>query len=112
MVQNNNYANVDEVEDYLRRANPAYKRRPQAQFRKVVERAVQTVQREGGPIKPELRLQVNTPSRVATLVLSVAVTSSHNESSTRCRGNEHATAHSCACWLGNELTRIYIGVVP
>lgn len=64
-MQNNDYTDVDEVEDYLRRANPAYKRRPQAQFRKVVERAVQTVQREGGPTKPELRLQVNVSAPAA-----------------------------------------------
>jgi len=75
-VQNNDYTDVDEVEDYLRRANPAYKRRPQAQFRKVVERAVQTVQREGGPIKPELRFQVNYPLQITTFVIPIPASSS------------------------------------
>lgn len=41
----------------MRRAYPSYKRRPQAQFRAIVERAIQVVQRKGGPRKPELRLQ-------------------------------------------------------
>lgn len=59
-LQNNDLTDVDGVEEHLRRTNPAYKRRPQAQFRKVVERAVLLVQKEGGPPKPELQLQVLT----------------------------------------------------
>lgn len=57
-MQNNDITDLDGVEEHLRKTNPAYKRRPQLQFRKVVERAVHTVQREGGAPKPELQLQV------------------------------------------------------
>lgn len=79
--QNNDYRNVEDVEDYLRRAYPAYSRRPQAQFRQVVERAINRVQRRGGPKKPELRLQARNGIFSPSTRFSAAVV----RTKTRCR---------------------------
>lgn len=66
-LQNHEYTEVTEVEDYLRRAYPAYRRRPQAQFREVVGKAITLVQCKGGPSKPELQLQVTPTSSLRLL---------------------------------------------
>ena len=61
LPQNNDISDVDILEDHLKRTNPAYRRRPQPLFRRVLEKALLTVQQTPGTPKPELHLQVHCP---------------------------------------------------
>lgn len=55
---NNNYTDVDEVIDYLRRTYKEYQRRQLPPFRTMVTRAINTLQRKDSARRPELQLQV------------------------------------------------------
>lgn len=68
-MQNNDISDLDVLEDHLKRTNPAYRRRPQPLFRRVLEKALLTVQQTGPVPKPELRLQVDNPSNSKTLMI-------------------------------------------
>ncbi|KXZ48460.1 CDC48 protein [Gonium pectorale] len=54
---NNNYTEVDEVVDYLRRTYKEYQRRQLRQLQTMVTRAIGIIQKKGGVAKPELQLQ-------------------------------------------------------
>lgn len=55
---NNNYTEVDEVVEYLRRSYKEYARKATGPFRQQVARAIGILQQKGGVGKPELQLQV------------------------------------------------------
>lgn len=58
-AHNNDYNDVDEVADYLRRNYKEYQRKQTGPFRQMVYKAIQILQARGGVSKPELKLQVN-----------------------------------------------------
>lgn len=55
---NNSIAEIDEVVDFLRRSYKEYTRKQMGPFRKQVARAIDILERKGGPQKPELHLEV------------------------------------------------------
>lgn len=57
-ASNNDYTDVDEVAEYLRRAYKEYARKPSGPFRQMISKAVQIIQARGGVPKAELALQV------------------------------------------------------
>jgi hypothetical protein len=55
---NNDYTDVDDVCDHLRRTHKEYQRKQMGPFRQMVIKAIGVIQRKGGVAKPELQLQV------------------------------------------------------
>ena len=55
---NNDYTDVEELTDHLRRTHREYQRQKLGPFKAQVARAVETITRRGGVAKPEIRLQV------------------------------------------------------
>lgn len=55
---NNDYTDIDELTEHLRRNYKEYQRQKLGPFRNQVARAVEAITRRGGVAKPELRLQV------------------------------------------------------
>jgi ribosome biogenesis ATPase len=64
---NNDYTDVEEVTDYLRRNYKEYTRHKLGPFKNQVARAIETITRRGGVVKPEIRLQVPSPQPHACL---------------------------------------------
>ena len=59
-AQSNDITDIEALEQHLKRTNPAYRRRPSLPFRKLVEKAVWSVQQAGSNPKPDLQLQVHS----------------------------------------------------
>jgi hypothetical protein len=70
---NNDYTDVDEVVEHLRRTHKEYQRKQVGPFRQMVIKAIGVIQRKGGVAKPELQLQVMYhPTAITVLVNQVA----------------------------------------
>lgn len=66
---NNDYRDLDELTDYLRRSYKEYQRQKLGPFKNQVARAVETITRRGGVAKPEIRLQVGAAAAAILQVL-------------------------------------------